>query len=77
MRKFCGKLQKFRGNLWNMFCCTDPFPNDPISELVKCSQSAHWIEAKLKAEGLSSKKIDATDEVKALVAELQALKAQL
>ena len=31
--KFCGKLRKFRGNLRNFFC-NDPFPNDPISELL-------------------------------------------
>ena len=37
-RKGCGNsaesLQKFRGNLRNIFC-NDPFPNDPISELLK------------------------------------------
>ena len=29
VRKFCGKLRKFGGNLRNIFC-NDPFPNDPI-----------------------------------------------
>ena len=30
VRKFCGKLQKFRAKCF----CNDPFPNDPISELL-------------------------------------------
>ena len=34
VRKFCGKLRKFRGKLRKIFC-NDPFPNDPISELLK------------------------------------------
>ena len=29
-------LRKFRGNLQNIFC-NDPFPNDPISELLTFS----------------------------------------
>ena len=33
VRKFCGKLQTFRGNLQKIFC-NDPFPNDPMSELL-------------------------------------------
>ena len=33
VRKFCGKLRKFRGKLRKIFC-NDPFPNDPISELL-------------------------------------------
>ena len=38
VRKGCGNsaesLRKFRGNLRKIFC-NDPFPNDPISELLK------------------------------------------
>ena len=33
VRKFCGKLQKCRGNV-QIFFCNDPFPSDPISELL-------------------------------------------
>ena len=31
VRKFCGKLRKFRGNLQKNFC-NDPFLNDPTSD---------------------------------------------
>ena len=34
VRKFYGSLRKFRGNL-RKISCNDPFPNDPISELLK------------------------------------------
>ena len=33
-RKFCGNLQKIGGN-FRKFSCNDPFPNDPISELLR------------------------------------------
>ena len=31
--KFCGKFAEIRGNLRKILC-NDPFPNDPISELL-------------------------------------------
>ena len=33
VRKFCGKLRKFRGNLWKIVR-NDPLTNDPMSELL-------------------------------------------
>ena len=33
VRKFCGKFEEILRNLQNFFC-NDPFPNDPISELL-------------------------------------------
>ena len=32
-RKFCGKFAEIRVNLRKLFC-NDPFPNDPVSELL-------------------------------------------
>ena len=33
VRKFCGKFAEILGNLQKIFC-DDPFPNDPMSELL-------------------------------------------
>ena len=43
VRKFCGKLRKSCRNLRKCFC-NDPFPNDPMSELLKKEQVVFAVE---------------------------------
>ena len=49
VRKFCGKFAEISRRLRKIFC-NDPFPNDPISELLRIA---------LRAAGKSVKKFSA------------------